>query len=60
MISKAMMFKYAKDGHPEIIIRETMETIIRYFRNDYARDFNTPWRKDLERGIRQHIKEALK
>ncbi|KKK82846.1 hypothetical protein LCGC14_2799340, partial [marine sediment metagenome] len=44
----------------EIIVRETMEAIIRYFRNDYARDFNSPWRKDLERGIRQHIKEALK
>lgn len=35
----------------ELIVREC----IRYFNEDYQRDFNTLWREDLTKGIKQHF-----
>jgi len=39
-------FKFA-----ELIVREC----IRYFNEDYQRDFNTLWREDLTKGIKEHF-----
>jgi len=46
LYTEAEMFKYA-----ERIIKEC----VRYFNKDYQRDFDTPWREDLSKGIKQHF-----
>lgn len=35
----------------ELIIREC----VRYFNEDYQRDFDTLWREDLTKGIKEHF-----
>lgn len=35
----------------ELIVREC----VRYFNEDYQRDFETLWREDLSKGIKQHF-----
>lgn len=35
----------------ELIVREC----VRYFNEDYNRDFDILWREDLSKGIRQHF-----
>ena len=35
----------------ELIVREC----VRYFNEDYQRDFDTLWREDLTKGIREHF-----
>ena len=35
----------------ELIVQEC----VRYFNEDYKRDFDSPWREDLSRGIKQHF-----
>jgi len=35
----------------ELIVREC----IRYFNEDYQRDFDTLWREDLSKGIKEHF-----
>jgi hypothetical protein len=35
----------------ELIVREC----IRYFNEDYQRDFNTLWREDLSKGMKEHF-----
>ena len=35
----------------ELIVREC----VRYFNEDYERDFDSLWREDLSRGIKQHF-----
>jgi hypothetical protein len=35
----------------ELIIKEC----IRYFNEDYQRDFNTLWREDLSKSIKEHF-----
>jgi hypothetical protein len=32
-----------------------VEECIRYFNEDYKRDFDTLWREDLTKGIKQHF-----
>lgn len=35
----------------ELIVREC----VRYFNEDYERDFETLWREDLSKGIKEHF-----
>jgi len=35
----------------ELIVREC----VRYFNEDYQRDFSTLWREDLSKGIKDHF-----
>lgn len=35
----------------ELIVKEC----VRYFNEDYRRDFDTLWREDLSKGIKQHF-----
>lgn len=35
----------------ELIVLES----VRYFNEDYQRDFDTPWREDLAKGIKKHF-----
>ena len=35
----------------ELIVREC----VRYFNEDYVRDFDTLWREDLSKGIKEHF-----
>ena len=35
----------------ELIVKEC----VRYFNEDYHRDFDTLWREDLSKGIKQHF-----
>jgi hypothetical protein len=35
----------------ELIVREC----VRYFNEDYQRDFDTLWREDLSKGIKKHF-----
>ena len=35
----------------DLIVREC----VRYFNEDYQRDFNTLWREDLTKGIKKHF-----
>ena len=35
----------------ELIVREC----VRYFNEDYTRDFETAWREDLSKSIKQHF-----
>ena len=35
----------------ELIVREC----VRYFNEDYQRDFDTLWREDLTKGIKEHF-----
>jgi hypothetical protein len=35
----------------ELIVKEC----VRYFNEDYQRDFNTLWREDLSKGMREHF-----
>ena len=35
----------------ELIVREC----VRYFNEDYQRDFDVKWREDLSKGIKQHF-----
>jgi hypothetical protein len=35
----------------ELIVREC----VRYFNEDYTRDFDTLWREDLSKGIKEHF-----
>jgi exo-beta-1,3-glucanase (GH17 family) len=35
----------------ELIVREC----VRYFNEDYQRDFDTLWREDLSKGIKEHF-----
>ncbi len=36
----------------ELIVQEC----VRYFNEDYERDFDSLWREDLSRGIKQHFR----
>lgn len=40
-----------EDKFAELIVREC----VRYFNEDYQRDFDTLWREDLSKGIREHF-----
>ena len=42
-------FDYRKFA--ELIVREC----VRYFNEDYQRDFDSLWREDLSKGIKQHF-----
>jgi hypothetical protein len=35
----------------ELIVREC----VRYFNEDYVRDFNVLWREDLSKGMKEHF-----
>ena len=52
------LMRYPSDGiniriekFAELIVREC----VRYFNEDYQRDFDTLWREDLTKGIKQHF-----
>jgi hypothetical protein len=36
-------------------IQETVQECVRYFNEDYQRDFDTLWREDLSKRIKQHF-----
>lgn len=40
-----------KQVFAELIVREC----VRYFNEDYQRDFDTLWRKDLSKSVKQHF-----
>ena len=42
---------YLMERFAELIVQEC----VRYFNEDYERDFDSPWREDLSRGIKQHF-----
>ena len=42
---------FDKEKFAELIVEEC----VRYFNEDYQRDFDTLWREDLSRSIRQHF-----
>ena len=48
-------FKYPRledyEKFAELIVREC----VRYFNEDYQRDFDTLWREDLSKGIKEHF-----
>ncbi len=44
-----LWLKYEKFA--ELIVREC----VRYFNEDYQRDFDTLWREDLTKGIKEHF-----
>ncbi len=44
--TKAGVEKFA-----ELIVREC----VRYFNEDYQRDFDTLWREDLSKGVKKHF-----
>ena len=41
----------AVEKFAELIVREC----VRYFNEDYQRDFDTMWREDLSKGIKKHF-----
>jgi hypothetical protein len=52
------LMRYPSDGiniriekFAELIVREC----VRYFNEDYQRDFDTLWREDLTKGIKEHF-----
>jgi hypothetical protein len=42
---------FDKEKFAELIVREC----VRYFNEDYERDFDTLWREDLSKGIKKHF-----
>jgi hypothetical protein len=42
---------FDKEKFAEMIVREC----VRYFNEDYQRDFDTLWREDLSKGIKEHF-----
>lgn len=44
-------FQKFAERFAELIVREC----VRYFNEDYTRDFDTLWREDLSRGIKEHF-----
>ena len=46
-----MNWQPVADDFAELIVREC----VRYFNEDYQRDFNTLWREDLTIGILEHF-----
>jgi hypothetical protein len=42
---------FDKEKFAELIVREC----VRYFNEDYQRDFDTMWREDLSKGIKKHF-----
>jgi hypothetical protein len=42
---------FDKEKFAELIVREC----VRYFNEDYQRDFDTLWREDLSKGIKKHF-----
>jgi hypothetical protein len=42
---------FSKQKFAELIVQEC----IRYFNEDYVRDFDTLWREDLSKGMREHF-----
>jgi hypothetical protein len=42
---------FDKEKFAELIVREC----VRYFNEDYQRDFDTLWREDLSKGIKEHF-----
>lgn len=43
--------KYSIETFAELIVHEC----VRYFYEDYQRDFDTLWREDLSKGIKEHF-----
>lgn len=43
--------EYFSEKFAELIVREC----VRYFNEDYQRDFDTVWREDLSKGIKEHF-----
>lgn len=41
----------SEEKFAELLIREC----VRYFNEDYKRDFDTLWREDLSKGIKEHF-----
>jgi hypothetical protein len=42
---------FDKEKFAELIVLEC----VRYFNEDYQRDFDTLWREDLSKGIKEHF-----
>ncbi len=42
---------FSKEKFAELIVQEC----IRYFNEDYVRDFDTLWREDLSKGMKEHF-----
>lgn len=42
---------FSKEKFAELIVKEC----VRYFNEDYQRDFDTLWREDLTKGIKEHF-----
>jgi hypothetical protein len=42
---------FDKEKFAELIVREC----VRYFNEDYQRDFDSLWREDLSKGIKKHF-----
>ena len=45
------MYREEVDGLIELIVKEC----VRHFNEDYQRDFDTLWREDLSKSIKQHF-----
>ena len=45
------LVNWALDRQREEIVREC----VRYFNEDYQRDFDSLWREDLSKGIKKHF-----
>jgi hypothetical protein len=45
------LVNWALDRQREEIVREC----VRYFNEDYQRDFDNLWREDLSKGIKEHF-----
>jgi hypothetical protein len=42
---------FDKEKFAQLIVREC----VRYFNEDYERDFDSLWREDLSKGIKEHF-----
>ncbi len=50
-IATSSLWQYQVNEFAELIVREC----VRYFNEDYQRDFDTLWREDLTKGIKEHF-----
>ncbi len=58
-MTKKGIEKLVRDGNSVAVVREITEEMIKYISKIYVRDFDIPWRKDLEKGIRNHMRGLI-
>ena len=51
LLAYGLEFNTSVERFAELILQEC----VRYFNEDYQRDFNAPWREDLTKGVKQHF-----